>query len=497
MPAIPSEVRNFLINMGNDPRYRGVADISEIGDYDPTIFRSRDYGKAAALYELSERDAHTRAVLDKRRNAVTSTPIVIRPGSDGALEQRSAEVIQEWVQNFGFNALCDWLLTATNYGISCAELIWGRNADGIQLPVTWRAIDPYRIRVRTDGRVAILTRQSPQRGTTLPAHRLICHRYNSGNGAFPYGKPLGSVLFWKIALKKVIEKYWGQAAERTGGPIVVLKAGPGGEVKELQKILQDMRSNRGLALPNQTEHGVVGGDNESRGDVFKNFIREVDESITRLVLGETLTTSINTQASRAAATVHDGIRKEVVRRDSDALNSDLNKQLMEAIYAFNWRGARRARFVRDFTVPESKLAQLQEMQALRNLGKKPVDENAVLTGILGFEVEDGEEPQPQPGQQGSFSFQAQNRARELLREARQNVLSLERVADELAATSVSGSDGAQFARDALDVLTSAENPEAAFAALESLIGRTRGDSWVEDFARALLVGDLGGQTPTE
>lgn len=368
--------------------------------FDATL-QARGDGWRLALYNQVLRDPHAGAVFAKRRQAVTSKPYRFTPATDRRADQRAATDLAAWAARRDFRGLCDWLLDASVYGITAAELAWiPTTRPGTPAELHWRGITPERILVETDtARTRIATIHHPQHGELLPPRKIVTHAYNSGGGAHPYGRGLGSPLWWLIHFKKLLTRYWLEAAARFGAPTVVM------QTPSTDESIRKQAAEAGAALkssgyivapPGAVPHLMEASANN--GQIFAHLAAYIDKLITLRVLGESLTTDVGSVGSHAAATVHNEVRVEVAAADAAALADTINSTLVTWWCQINYpeKPVTPPHVQFDLDQPKTTAAALAEIKTAAELGYEPDDPESVMTEIIGRPMRQATLPLPDP-----------------------------------------------------------------------------------------------------
>ena len=77
-----------------------------------------------------------------------------------------------------------------------------------------------------------------------------------------------------------------------------------------------------------------GGKASSNDAIFKGMAEYIDKAISKAVLGQTMTTEDG--SSQSQATVHDGVRHDILRHDARQLTNTINKYLVKPFVDLNF-----------------------------------------------------------------------------------------------------------------------------------------------------------------
>jgi len=335
-PALAPDMRRMLATPGNDitiPNYSTV-----LRSEDETLL-AKGGARGIRLYDEVRRDGHALAVLTKRTLKVVARPWVVEPASKRAIDRKAAEVVERQINRVGFDRLCRELLGATLYGYSVGEIDWAVGGGEI-FPA--RIINHQRARFvfDLDWRPRLLTRANSFEGEELPERKFIVHRHDA-EGSDPYGRGLGRVLFWHVLFKREGVGFWSHFLEKYASPTPVAKYPMGTPPAEQDKLLNhllDLVQKGALVVPLGTDVEFLEAARTGAA-TYEEWCRFWDEQTSVAVLGETLSTNIQGQGSRAASETHDDVSSGIADADSDFLSATLNETLCRWITEFNVPGA--------------------------------------------------------------------------------------------------------------------------------------------------------------
>ena len=343
---------------------------------------TRGGAKGLQIYEEIKRDGQAGAVLAKRKLAVTSRAWVVEPASKAAQDVAAADLVRSALEHIKFNRLCKRLLDATLKGYSVAEVMW-EVRDGQWLPARVVARDPRRFLFRVDGELRLLTRQAILEGEPLPDRKFIVHRYG-GDDDTPYGLGLGSALFWPVFFKKQGISFWLTFADKFGSPTAVGKYQANAGKPEQQRLLAALAAlaqDAGVIIPEGMAIEFLEAQRSGSVDTYERLCRYMDELISKIVLGETMsTTSAPAGLGSSQANVHNDVRLEVAQDDSDELAETLQDSVIRWIVEYNLGdGVGMPKLRREFAEPEDLAARATRDKTLSDMGWEPTPEYMLET----------------------------------------------------------------------------------------------------------------------
>lgn len=331
------DMMRMLATAANDitiPHYTDV-----LRSQDETLL-AKGGAKGVLLYEEVRRDGHALAVLGKRADKVIAREWTVETASEDATDVRAKELVEQVLRSIAFDQPCRDLLSATLFGFSAAEIVWGVR-DSLTVPVRLKGHNQGRFVFDTDWRPRLLTREAPSAGIELPERKFIVHRHDP-DGSDPYGRGLGRVLFWHVLFKREGVGFWSYFLEKFASPTPVAKYPIGTPPSEQDRLLQHLLGlvqNGALAVPIGTDVDFLQG-SASGAASYEEWCRYWDEQTSVAVLGETLSTNVKGQGARAATESHMAVSDGVADADTDMLSTTLNDTFVRWIVEFNLPGAR-------------------------------------------------------------------------------------------------------------------------------------------------------------
>lgn len=365
---------------------------------DDDTLLTRGGGKGLKIYDELERDPHAYAVLQKRKLAVISRAWDVTPANDEPQAVQAAELVRQALDRIKFDRICFDLLDATLKGFSVGEVMW-EIEDGLILPKDVLARDQRRFVMDIDGQLRLLTREAMQQGIELPQRKFIVHRFGAKDGS-PYGRGLGSLLFWPVMFKRQGITFWMVFADKFGSPTALGKYPNGASQQDQAKLLQALQAiaqDAGIIAPEGMVIELLEAARSGSVDTYDRLVRYMDEQISKAVLGETMSTTASAAGlGSGQAQVQDGVRLETSKADSDLLSSTLRETLVQWIVEVNMPGAPVPSVYRNFAEPEDLVKRATRDAQIFALGYEPTEEYITETYGEGW-VKKAAPPSPPPG----------------------------------------------------------------------------------------------------
>ncbi|HZP46306.1 MAG TPA: DUF935 domain-containing protein [Candidatus Binataceae bacterium] len=342
-----------------------------------SILRRTDYGEPWEYLELAEemeeKDLHYLAVLGTRKESVAQLELIIKPADNSADSLKHADYVREKLLDGPLNlsdALFD-MLDAIGKGFSATEIIWDQGAEwtptrliwrdprwfqfdwisgnqllvrsieGQQIPAAPDTIDPNFFAPTGAPAGSMGARVGIQPMTTpLAPWKFITHIAKAKSG-LPIRGGLARAIAWAYLFKHLVLKDWVTFTEVYGQPLRVGKYGPGATENDKNLLLQavaNIGTDSAAIIPDSMLIEFTELKNSGAGnDIYERFLLYLNDQITLATLGQTLTTQMPREGgSRAAAQVHQAVRRDILASDAQRLSSTINRDLVRPLVDFKF-----------------------------------------------------------------------------------------------------------------------------------------------------------------
>ena len=329
--------------------------------------------------EMEEKDLHYLAVIGTRKQAVAGAELIVTAASEAAADQRAADLVRDFVGGGALDlesVLYD-ILDAVGKGFSATEIIWdtaGREwipkrlvwrdprwfmfdwisgeellvrtlrDEGPLAPADGSAVAPHYGRSRwasgVDPRVGIQPLTAP-----LAPFKFIVHVAKAKAG-LPVRGGIARAAGWAYLFKNYVLKDWVTFAEIFGQPLRLGKYSPGATEADKQALLSavaNIGTDAAAIIPESMLIEFVETRGAGGAEVYERFCEYLDKQVSKAVLGQTLTTETPRDGggSRAAAQVHDAVRRDIMESDARRLGATLSRDLVRPIVDLNLGPQRR------------------------------------------------------------------------------------------------------------------------------------------------------------
>ena len=347
----------------------------------------------ALAEEMEEKYLHYLSVLNTRKRAVLGLEVEVLAADDSAGAQSHADLLRAAVPVIEA-AIYD-MMDAVGKGFSVLETLWDTSEkQWMPSELPWR--DPRWFQFdRTDGRTLLLRDDWNPYGLPLAPYKFVRHTISAKSG-LPVRGGIARAAAWAFLFQNYAIKDWVVFAEVFGQPIRLGKYEDATTSPEQIQILLDalraIGTDAAAAIPKSMDVVLVGANGKASADIYENLATYLDESISKVVLGQTMTTSASKTGggSNALGNVHNEVRMDILHSDCRQLTYTLNRDLARAIIDLNF-GPQAAypRYVIRFEEPEDLAALADNLTKIVPLGT-PVPAKWALDKFGIPEAKDGE-----------------------------------------------------------------------------------------------------------
>lgn len=372
--------------------------------------------------EMEERDPHYASVMGTRKRACSGLEPTVAAATDDTRDVELADAVREHIaESTEFPDLCSDLLDGLGKGFAACEIIWDRQATR-WLPAAYEWRDPKFFRFdEVTGRELRMEELGAVNGVPLPPYKFLVHipRLKSG---LPARGGLARLAAAAHMCKSFTLADWMAFAEVFGMPLRLGRYGPGAKEEDIRTLVSavaNLGTDAAAVIPDSMRIEMVeGGKNSGSGGqvLFQNLAEWLDRQVSKAVLGQTMTSDDG--SSQSQATVHNEVRKDILRADARQLAATINRDLVRAFVDLNYGpppSGKYPRLLLPVREPEDVAALTSALEKLVPLGLRV--EASVVRDRLGFpDPAEGAEvlgmqarPEPGPGTAANRERRAANR----------------------------------------------------------------------------------------
>lgn len=298
---------------------------------DPRLAGAVDWG----VYDRVYQDDQVKSTFQQRRLAVVKHTWSVVPGDEN--EPRSVEAAERFsatMNRIGWDRITDKMLYGIYNGYAAAEVMWEPRNGLIDIGKI-KVRHARRFRYDAQNRLRMLTTAGGL-GEIMPDRKFWVFKSGGSNDDEPYGRGLAEWLYWPVLFKRNGIGFWNIFLDKFGSPTAVGKYRPGTPKSEQAKLLaalQAIATDSGIAVPEGMEILFLEAARSGTAS-YAELCRYMDEMIAKIILSQTMTTQNG--SSRSQAEVHQDVKFEVVKSDSDLLCDSFSTEVPRWWTDFNY-----------------------------------------------------------------------------------------------------------------------------------------------------------------
>jgi phage gp29-like protein len=288
----------------------------------------------ALAEEMEEKEPQYLATLGVRKRSVAQLEITVDPASENARDVEIAKFIEQFLARESLEDELFDILDAIGKGFSLSEIIWD-TSEKQWLPKQIKWVDPrwvqFELRDLTTPLIKTLSGPVP-----LTPYKFVPFTAKAKSG-LPVRSGLARPIAWVYLFKNFDVKGWVQFAELYGQPIRLGKYHSGATAAEKRSLLRavsNISRDAAAIIPQGMEmefiQGKAGGE-----DIHEKLARYLDQSISKLVLGQTATTDA-IAGGHAVGQEHNDVRGDIERSDARQLAACINQCVVRPIVDLNY-----------------------------------------------------------------------------------------------------------------------------------------------------------------
>lgn len=361
--------------------------VEVLGDYMPTQneFLLEKGGGNVKVFQPILENPRIRSAYIQRFSGLTSKELEVVPGGDKKIDRLAAEHIQHQLENnLDWDAVTEQMMYAVHNGYSIAEMMYGRE-DGKVILADIKVRDPYRFHFGSDMLPRLKTFGKPT-GEPLPPQKFWHLCYGSTHGDEPYGRGLGSSLYWIDWFQRNLKKWQITYLENYADPSTIGHYPIGAtdaQKKTLQGAVQNIGKTKWATLPEGMLIELLEASRAGNAD-YQSFHDSLDTAASTLILGQNMTSESG--SSEAQANVHMDVGDRIIESDDALISSSFNAGVVTWLTNWNFPGAAIPRVRRKLEPPEDLKATADRDKIVVDMGFPLDPEYVVKTYGDGFKA---------------------------------------------------------------------------------------------------------------
>lgn len=283
--------------------------------------------------EMEERYLHYASQLQTRRLALEGIDTTIEAGK---ADTKIVDAVTELVQDEGFDDALGNLTDGISKGYAAVEMMWEYERKTLR-PVEYIARDPRFFQLdRLQLRELRLAVDGSIEGVELPEAKFLRHMPRTKMG-LPLRRGMARPAAWAYLIQQFTLQDWAAFSEVYGMPLRVGKYNANASATDKRTLLKAVTSiaNDAAAIIPQgmdVEFHEVSGNNGAA--VFGGLLEYVDKQISKLVVGQTMTSDDG--SSLGQAKIHNEVRLDILRADGKQLAFTANRDLVRPFVDLNF-----------------------------------------------------------------------------------------------------------------------------------------------------------------
>lgn len=292
--------------------------------------------------EMEKRDPDIKADMSVRRNSIAHRKIIVHPAEDSGEAKKQAEWLDQTLKTPALKRLPQLLTDAIPKGFALIQMTFAYDGkylipDTIQRVPSWGLLmHDYKTDKITD--FPMLADDFGLTGTPIEQNeQIIFHRHFEHDFTF-----MTSGLMYALILSYVLRNYnlkdWAAFVERFGNPLIIGHYGSGADATEkelIRQATQELINDLAAVFDENTKIEII--ETKSGGATpFERLLSCTRDFISKVALGQTLTTNESQYGTKAQAIVHNTVRQDLLEFDAYSYELTLNEQLVRNLINLNF-----------------------------------------------------------------------------------------------------------------------------------------------------------------
>lgn len=293
---------------------------------------ARDYLTLAE--EMEERYLHYASQVQTRRLAIEGvTPAVESPKG---MDTRIVDAVHELVEQPGLLDTIGELTDGIAKGYAVVEPMWEYERQLLR-PVEFKTRDQRFFQFdRVTLRELRLAKEGSLDGEPIAKPTFICHMPRAKSG-IPIRRGFARAACWAFMLQSFAVKDWAAFAEIYGVPLRLGRYHAGASEQDKRTLLRAVASianDAAAIIPQGMDLELIEAQGTKGEAVFGGLLSYVDKNVSKLVVGQTMTSDDG--SSLGQAKIHNEVRIDIKQADCRQLANTLNRDLISFFVAFNF-----------------------------------------------------------------------------------------------------------------------------------------------------------------
>jgi phage gp29-like protein len=318
---------------GSDSTSRYRSDLRKYED--PILNRSR---KGLDGYKELLTDSQVYSTMQQRRLAVVDLDWTVEPASDAAADKSAADFMRDAMEHVKWGSVLKKMHYTVFYGFSVAEMMWETDGTYVFADAV-KVRDRDRFKFDQDGEPR-LDVSGAQDGKELPDRKMWWTVTGGDHDDLAYGMGLAHLLYWPVTFKREGIKSTLTFLDRYAHPTPIGKFPAGTSKDDRDKLLQALRAmyvDEAIIVPEGIDVDQLQGGTGTQSEAFRDFRAARNADISKVVLGQTMTTDdATTGLGSTQGEVHERVKQQVVGSDASILYESWRRHPMQWLVQWNF-----------------------------------------------------------------------------------------------------------------------------------------------------------------
>ncbi|MEO0496913.1 MAG: DUF935 domain-containing protein [Pseudomonadota bacterium] len=284
--------------------------------------------------EMEERYLHYASQVQTRRLAIAGVERTVSI-PDG-VPTKIADAVIEMVEGRVLRHVMAEATDGIAKGYSVSEVLWEYEHKALR-PVEFKRRDQrfFTFDRRTHEEIRLLNDMSLQ-GERLQYAKFVRHVPLSKAG-LPIRRGFARAAAWAYLIQSFGLKDWVAFSEIYGVPFRLGRYGKNASDADKRSLLAAVRAlanDAAAIVPEGSSIEFAKVEGSHGGDVFEKLLEYMDKQVSKLVLGQTMTS--DNGSSMAQAKVHNEVRLDILESDAEDLAETINRDVIEPFVAMNF-----------------------------------------------------------------------------------------------------------------------------------------------------------------
>ncbi len=300
--------------------------LGRLPDPDPVLRKRGD--SAEVLEDLTADDQVCMAMQNRKIRVLNNQDYEFSPGQAKGVEATSqaiqlcADLVAD-MERINLRNVLSAVLDAPFFGLTVLELMWEprdgklRLMDIVAKPRKWFSFD--------DHNQPVFCGDWFGEARPLPKGKFVLTRHFPSYEN-PYGLRLLSRCLWPVAFKRGGIEFLTRFCEKFGQPWILAHAPHGAERSARMEMANDLAAmvQDAVAVLPSGANVEIASASVKVGDLHESYLRRWDKSISKVLMGQTLTAEMDGTGSRAASETHYSVGSDIADADIFLVVSTLN-----------------------------------------------------------------------------------------------------------------------------------------------------------------------------